>query len=141
MIQPNLNQNRNFNQPGLEQVRVLYKNKKEDYTKSHIEVKNDKEIIKDVINDIFDKEINKRQIADINVKVKSFTVFSGDDDDDEKRTNTTLEELVKIAFDKNVAASITLSCKTSNAYLIDRLHDILIDKFYDELIKQDKIKK
>jgi len=141
MINPSFNQDANFNKSGFEQVKVLYDNKKENYNRNHIEVKDDKEIVRDVINDIFDKEIHKKDIAGMNVKTKSFTVFSDDDDDDEKRSNKALEDLVKIAFEKNITSAITMSFKTSNAYLIDRLHDVLIDRFYDELMKHNKIKK
>ncbi len=129
----------NFNQPGFEQVKVLYTDKKNDYQKNHIETKNDKEIMKETINDIFEKEINKMPMIDKNVNVQSFSVFANDDDDDEKRTNKMLESLVRIAFEKGIGFAIQLSRKTSNAYLIDRLHDILVDKFYEELIKQNKI--
>ncbi len=127
---------------GLEQVKVLYEAKKNDYQQHHIETKEDKEIVKEVINDIFDREINKKPIANINTKVKSFSVFNDDDnDDDDKRMNTTMEELVKVAFDKGIVNAINLSFKTSNAFLIDRLHDLLVDKFYEELTKRKIIKK
>lgn len=141
MTNPSFNQDINFNKSGFEQVKTLYDKKKENYAKNHIEVKDDKEIVRDVINDIFDKEIHKKDVANMNVKTKTFTVFSDDDDDDEKRSNKTLEELVKIAFENNITSAIAMSFKTSNAYLIDRLHDILIDRFYDELMRHNKIKK
>jgi len=127
---------------GFEQVKTRYESKKKDYKKNHIEVKNDKEILKDVINEIFDKEINNNQITN-DTNVKTFSVFSDDDTDntrDEQKVNKKLEELVRIAFEKGITNAIVLSCKTSNAFLIDRLHDILIDRFYDELLKQNKIK-
>jgi hypothetical protein len=133
--------NINFNQPGFEQVKVLYTDKKTSYEKNHIETKNDKEIMKEAINDIFEKEINKVPLMDKGVNVNSFSVFANDDDDDEKRTNMSLESLVRIAFEKGIGQAILLSRKTGNAYLMDRLHDILVDKFYEELIKQNKITK
>jgi len=139
MLNQSINPNKAFNQPGFEQVKVLYDEKKTSYEKNHIEAKNDKEIFKEAINDIFEKEINKMPIADKNVQVQSFSVFANDDDDDEKRTNKVLEALVKIAFEKGIALAIQMSRKTSNAYLIDRLHDILLDRFYEELLKQNKI--
>jgi len=139
MLNQSINPNKAFNQPGFEQVKVLYDEKKTSYEKNHIEAKNDKEIFKEAINDIFEKEINKMPVADKNVQVQSFSVFANDDDDDEKRTNKVLEALVKIAFEKGIALAIQMSRKTSNAYLIDRLHDILLDRFYEELLKQNKI--
>lgn len=141
MINLSAGHNQNFNQPGFEQVKVLYEDKKTNYEKNHIETKNDKEIMKEAINDIFDKEINKMPLINKNVSVKGYSVFASDDDDDEKRTNKTLEELVKIAFEKGIAIAIKLSRQSDNAYLIDRLHDILLDKFYEELLKQNKITK
>jgi len=139
MLNQTINPNKSFNQPGFEQVKVLYDEKKSSYEKNHIETKNDKEIFKEAINDIFEKEINKMPLVNKNIQIKSFSVFANDDDDDEKRTNKTLEALVKVAFEKGISFAIQLSRKTSNAYLIDRLHDILLDRFYEELIKQNKI--
>ena len=141
MLNPASGPSMNFNQPGFEQVKVLYTNKKDSYEKNHIETKNDKEIMKETINDIFEKEINKAPLMDKNVNAQSFTVFANDYDDDEKRTNKILESLVKVAFEKGISIAIELSRKTSNAYLIDRLHDILVDRFYEELLKQNKITK
>jgi len=139
---PKFEQNIRTHNAGLEQVKVLYETKKNNYQHHHIEKKEDKEIMKEVINDIFDREINKKSIANINTKVKSFSVFTDDDtDDDDKRTNTTLEELVKVAFEKGIPQAINLSFKTSNAFLIDRLHDLLVDKFYEELTRREIIKK
>ena len=87
MLNQTINPNKSFNQPGFEQVKVLYDEKKSSYEKNHIETKNDKEIFKEAINDIFEKEINKMPLVNKNIQIKSFSVFANDDDDDEKRTN------------------------------------------------------
>ncbi|HRZ29384.1 MAG TPA: hypothetical protein P5052_01160 [Candidatus Paceibacterota bacterium] len=139
---PHFEKNIQSNRVGLEQVKVLYETKKDNYKQHHIETKGDKEIIKDVINEIFDKEINQ-VVAKPDINVNKFSVFGANDNDDDNNqdANRTLEELVKKAFDNGVANAINFSFKTSNAYLIDKLHDLLVDKFYEALVNQKIIKK
>jgi len=140
MMQPNFNPNMPKVQPGFEQVKVLYEKRKEDYIKNKIEVQDNKEIMKEVINEIFDKEINP-EIVKTDVRVDKFNAFENNDNEDEQRSNRILEGFVKDAFEKSIPYAIMSSRKTSNAFIVDRFHDILVDKFYDELLKQNKIKK
>lgn len=60
--------------------------------------------------------------------------------DDEKAAEKRIEELTKIALEQSVPKAVELTRKTSQAYLIDRFHDVLADRLYEELVKEGKIK-
>lgn len=51
-----------------------------------------------------------------------------------------LQILVDIAFNQSIPVAVRLSKKSGNAYLIDAIHDALVDKFYEELVRRGKIK-
>jgi hypothetical protein len=140
MIEPSLNKGPDFNKPGFEQVKDLYEKRKEDYNKNHIENVPDKEVVKEVIDDIFDKELNNKPVLETNPNISKFSVFDSNDNDDERRANLFLDGLVETAFGQGIHKAVDMSFRTSNAYLIDRFHDIIVDKFYEELVRQKKLK-
>ena len=54
--------------------------------------------------------------------------------------NETLRELVGIALTKSVSDAVARAAETS-PYLLDELHDHLVDDYYDKLIQLKKIPK
>lgn len=50
-----------------------------------------------------------------------------------------LEILVGIALSESIPEAVLFVEKLDSPYLLDELHDVLIDKFYETLIKQKKI--
>jgi hypothetical protein len=50
-----------------------------------------------------------------------------------------LDILVGVAMTQSIPESVSLAQATNNPYIIDELHDVLVDKFYSELIKRGKI--
>lgn len=48
--------------------------------------------------------------------------------------------LVNVALVKGVYYAIKLARKIGNAYLLDRLHDMIVNEFYEDLVKNKKIK-
>lgn len=104
----------------------------------------DKEIAKEIISEEIEKGL-KTLPPDLSTSsgvgdIPSPSDISSNLRQSDPETEKKLEELVNIALDKGVAMAVILARRTSNAYLIDRLHDQLVDKFYSELIKQGKIK-
>lgn len=140
MIEPNLNKGIDFNNSGFEQVKDLYQKRKDDYKRNNIENVSNKEVVKEVVDGIFEEELNKKPIVETNVNSNEFSVFNSNNDDEKRRSKSVLDNLVEIAFKKNINSAIDMSFKTSNAYLIDRFHDIIVDKFYEELVKEKKLK-
>jgi len=47
--------------------------------------------------------------------------------------------LVGVAFSDSIPEAVLLAEKLKSPYLLDELHDVLVDKFYQELIKRGKI--
>lgn len=129
-----------FKNTGLEQVETLYKNRKENYGQNRIQ-REDKKIIEDVIDDIFEKEKNKQLPNIPSINPKRFEVFNEDHKEEESITNKVLEELLSKAFEKGIANAVKLSFKTSNPYLLDKFHDLLVDKAYKALVERKVINK
>lgn len=51
-----------------------------------------------------------------------------------------IELLIQMAFDKSVIEAVEVAKKLNNSYLLDEFHDALMDKLYDTLVEQGKLK-
>jgi hypothetical protein len=58
---------------------------------------------------------------------------------DDEEAQGKVDELVAIALKDNIPKAVTTALKTGNAFLIDKLHDTLVDKYYQELKRQKVI--
>ena len=52
-----------------------------------------------------------------------------------------VEQLVSIAFQKDIDTAIKEAKRSNDAALIDAFHDALVDELYDRLVSEDKLKK
>ena len=52
-----------------------------------------------------------------------------------------VKALVVLSFKKGIRHAIAVAEKLNNPYLLDELHDTLVDELYNELIKNKKLKK
>lgn len=50
-----------------------------------------------------------------------------------EEANVKLSELVSMALEQNIAQAVSTALKSGNAFLIDKLHDSLSDRYYQEL--------
>lgn len=50
-----------------------------------------------------------------------------------------LQGLVNLAFEKGAAYATEVVKKLDNPYLLDEFHDVLVDKFREELVKRGKL--
>ncbi|OGD31902.1 hypothetical protein A3C91_00535 [Candidatus Azambacteria bacterium RIFCSPHIGHO2_02_FULL_52_12] len=55
-------------------------------------------------------------------------------DDAHKELESKLQHLVDLAFQEGLLAAIEAARKQNDPYLLDALHDMLVDRLYDELI-------
>ncbi len=104
-----------------------------------------KEMIREAIESIIEAELSKlpkekesfEATGDNVTSAISATAYqsTGLTDKGKKQAEEILEELIDIALTKGISQAVKTSLKTKNAYLIDKLHDVLIDKFY-EILKQ-----
>jgi len=51
-----------------------------------------------------------------------------------------IELLIQMAFDKDVVEAVGVARNLDNAHLVDEFHDVLVDKLYDKLVEQGKLK-
>jgi hypothetical protein len=51
-----------------------------------------------------------------------------------------VEEFVAMAFSQSIPVAVKAVMKSGNAHLIDALHDVLVDRFYEELVRLGKLK-
>ena len=51
-----------------------------------------------------------------------------------------MQALVSVAFSKSLAEAVQLLAEENNPALNDAFHDVLTDQFYEELLKQGKLK-
>jgi len=101
-----------------------------------------KEMIREAIESIIEQELSKLPKEDVDVvgDANASSVLSSNSynptwltDQGKKQAEVMLSKLVDIALTKGVTQAVKASLKTKNAYLIDKLHDVLIDKFYEIL--------
>ncbi len=50
-----------------------------------------------------------------------------------------LDILVGLAMSQSIPQAVILAQETNNPYILDELHDVLVDKFFEELIKRGKL--
>lgn len=50
-----------------------------------------------------------------------------------------VEAFVSLAFDQDIPTAVKAVAKSGNAHLIDAFHDVLVDRFYEEMVRRGKI--
>lgn len=61
-------------------------------------------------------------------------------DDESEAAKHQLETLLSHAFDKGIFSAMKEARKTNSPYLVDKLHDELVDHFYQQLLSSGQIK-
>ena len=51
-----------------------------------------------------------------------------------------IELLIQMAFDKSVIEAVGVAKSLDSPYLLDEFHDTLVDKLYNKLVEQGKLK-
>lgn len=98
------------------------------------------------IKEKIDGEKEKKANKDENFSVKRQTAPTAQQlkaiDDQLKGANVQhqLSLLVNVALTDSVYYAIRLARKIGNAYLLDRLHDMIVNELYEDLVRKKKIK-
>lgn len=50
-----------------------------------------------------------------------------------------VEQFVALAFSRDIPSAVKAVLKSGNAHLLDAFHDVLVDCFYEELVKRGKV--
>ena len=113
--------------------------KKRALAESGAELPHEKEVFRDVL---------KEHISDVRsvggeVVVPATPPVSTSRDDDVKKMKEDLKEdvrmLVEIAMTKSIGEAIRVAQRAGSPYLLDELHDHLVDDYYDKLVSLRKI--
>ncbi len=89
-----------------------------------------------------EKERFKERLAGIKTSVSSTPLSSRD----EKKEIKALEPgkqvgaLVSLVFDKGIEEAVSVAKSLDNPAILDELHDILVDQYYEELVKKGIVK-
>ena len=113
--------------------------KKEQMTKEGLTVPEDKELIRETIEERIEESLKNYPPAveiqkSIPAAIPSVSIAS-----DDKEAQQKVDELVAIALKENIPKAVITALKTGNAFLIDKLHDTLVDKYYQQLKSQNLI--
>ncbi|MFA5392152.1 MAG: hypothetical protein WC306_00445 [Candidatus Paceibacterota bacterium] len=117
--------------------RVLIK--KEQIAREGLTASEDKELIRETIGERMEESFkNYPPAVEVQKLTPSATLPVSITQDDEE-VQGKIDELVVIALKDNIPKAVTTALKTGNAFLIDKLHDTLVDKYYQELKRQKVI--
>jgi hypothetical protein len=97
-----------------------------------LSVEKQKEILKDVV---YEKVMNA-QYTPIQQQVVQQQTQKLKDEPKERQ----IELLIQMAFDKSVVEAVGVAKGLDNPYMLDEFHDALVDKLYNKLIEQGKLK-
>ena len=115
--------------------RVLIK--KEQLTREGMAVPEDKELIRETIEEKIEESLKNYSPSIVTAPTPIITTSVSVDEDEQEAQNK-VKELAKIALNDNISKAVTMALKTGNAYLIDKLHDTLVDKYY-QILKNQKV--
>lgn len=115
--------------------------KKRAFSESGAEAPHEKEVFREVLKEHIS---DTRHAADKDAALALPPhVQSKTDNDDLKKTKDELQEdvrlLVEIALTKSIGEAVRVAIRAGSPYLLDELHDHLIDDYYDKLVSLKKI--
>jgi len=113
--------------------------KKEQMTKEGLTVPEDKELIRETIEERIEESLKNYPPAVEIQKSAPPAIPSVSIASDDKEAQQKIDELVAIALKENIPKAVITALKTGNAFLIDKLHDTLVDKYYQQLKSQNLI--
>lgn len=114
--------------------------KKEQMVREGLTVPEDRELIKEAIEERIEESLKEytpstAKEQDAATPAAPAPAVSGDDIGAQQK----IDELITIALDESIPKAVSAALKTGNAFLIDKLHDTLIDKYYQQLKDQKVI--
>jgi len=130
----------------LELIKERIQAKKEQLAEQELSVPEEKELVVETINERMEDSLKEmppgmnviKPDTEMKVPFPSQIVSQTDEDDESsdsviEEANIKLSELVGIAMEESIPEAVTMALKSGNAFLIDKLRDSLVDKYYQEL--------
>ncbi len=111
--------------------------KKRELAGAGAEIKEEREIIKDVIKEAprapTSPPASQAGLSDEDAKKKASEL-------EEKKHHEIIDELVGIAFSKNLVSALKVAESFKNPHIVDEFHDTLSDHYYQKLLDARKLK-
>jgi hypothetical protein len=104
-------------------------------------IPHDKEILHEVVGEQIQQHAAQQQVsapAVVPVPVTPPPTVA-DQEGTNPEVQVQVQQLVNVAFTKNINEAIQEAVKTGNAAVIDAFHDVLVDELYGELIERKKV--
>lgn len=122
--------------------------KKEQLTRQGLSVPDGKELVAETIEERMEDSLKEmppgmdviKPDTEMKVPFPSQIVSQTDESSDAviEEVNIKLSELVAIAIEGSIPKAVTIALKSGNAFLIDKLRDSLVDKYY-QVLKDKKL--
>ena len=124
----------------IQELERRLEEKKRALSESGEEAPQEKEVFREVLKEHIS---DTRQAADGGVVLTPPPHTQSQSDDDLKKAKEELKEdvrlLVEIALTKSIGEAVRVAIRAESPYLLDELHDHLVDDYYDKLVSLKKI--
>jgi len=110
--------------------------KKEQLAREGLPMPEDKELISETISEEIEESLKNYPPRATIEKPPPPPPTGPSTTTDAQESQQIIQELVNIALTESIPKSVTTALKTGNAYLIDKLHDTLVDKYFEEFKKK-----
>lgn len=112
--------------------------KKKELSDKSGESKEDREVVREILRDTQSEEPllpppTNQTISDDDAKKKAGEL-------EERKHHEVIEELINIAFSKDLASALKVAESFKNPHIMDEFHDTLADQYYQKLIDARKLK-
>jgi len=103
-----------------------------------IERKEGEKTEKDIIREIVKEKIQQTAISSPSATPQQVAKKTKEIGSEPKERQVQL--LVNLAFEKGIVQAVEVAKGLNNPYLLDELHDVLVDEYYNKLVEQGKLK-
>lgn len=124
-------------------IKERIKEKKEQLSREGLEIPEEKRLITETIDEQIESSLTEQHPdmdflqpesqEKISFPKKIYTENQRLLEQELEEANIKLSELVNIALEENIPIAIKTALKTGSAFLIDKLRDSLVDRYYQEL--------
>ena len=108
--------------------------KRPEFKEGELPIEKEKEILREAVSERIKK------VQPISVSQKPVTFQTAQQIKDQPKEKQ-VQLLVNLVFEKGVDEAINVAKQLDSPYLVDELHDTLVDELYNKLVEQGKLKK
>ncbi|MDD5760818.1 MAG: hypothetical protein PHF45_02070 [Candidatus Pacebacteria bacterium] len=138
-----------MNAEELDNIKERVQVKKEQLSREKLEIPEDKELVKETIEERMEEFLKELPpgMEEIGPEMEKKFPLPADlyieekipPDEIMEEAYIKLSELITIALEEGIPRAVNTALKTGNAFLIDKLRDSLVDRYYDKLKEKNLI--